>query len=173
MELSDCKIIKSKMHLVGTFKMEIVRDGKIIHTEIIKNGITDVGFNKMIDVMFGNITQITTWYIGLIDNSSFSGLATGDTMASHTGWAEVTSYSGSNRKTWTPATASSKATANASPAAFTMSGSATLKGMFVTSQADKTVNTGTLWSSAVFDSTYAVLTSDVINITYGLAFAEV
>jgi hypothetical protein len=48
------------------------------------NGIVDVGMNSLLDVYFHAQTQITTWYIALVNNSGHT-TANADTMASHTG----------------------------------------------------------------------------------------
>jgi hypothetical protein len=130
------------------------------------NGIVDVGINSLLGTGFGNQTQITAWYIGIVDNSGFSAFANADTMASHGGWNEFTSYSEGVRQTWSVTTAASRAIVNSSPATFSISGSGTLKGIFVASNSTKSGTTGILWSTAAFASTVPVVNGDSLKVTY-------
>ena len=86
-------------------------------------------------------------------------------LASHAGWSEFSSYSG-NRKAWDDADASAKLKGTTAASEFTMSGSGTVYGVFVCAVASGT--SGVLWSTAGFDTTAAVVTSDVLRISYGL-----
>ena len=63
--------------------------------------IVDVGLNHILETEFHSGAQVTTWYIGLVDNAGFSAFANADTMASHAGWAESSAYTEANRPTWT------------------------------------------------------------------------
>jgi hypothetical protein len=138
-------------------------DGKLIGLYRVPNGIVDVGMNDLLDVHFGASSQHTAWYIGLIDNSGYTGVSNSDTLASHTGWTEATPYSG-NRVAWSVGSASSRSISNSSTADFSITSSATLKGIFVTDQASGT--TGILWSTALFSSTVSVQNGDTLKITY-------
>lgn len=150
----------------GKFLVEHIRNGVVIGSFFLPNGITDVGLNSILNVQFDSAAQITTWYIGLVDNASFSAFATADTMASHTGWLESTAYSESVRQTWGAGTASARSITNASAATFSINASATLKGVFITSNSTKSGTTGTLWSTAAFASTVSVINGDSMKITY-------
>jgi hypothetical protein len=161
--------VKHKSKFVNTFKVRITKkDGRIIDVEI-PNGITDLGLNKMLDVMFHDDTKIATWYIGLIDNAGYTAVDPTDTLGSHAGWAENTDYTG-NRKEWVEGAASGESITNASPAVFAIDDTVVLKGIFVAS-----VDTGTsglLWSTALFPSTYALESGDTIGIIYTVTVAE-
>jgi hypothetical protein len=137
--------------------------GKLIGLYRVPNGIVDVGMNDLLDVAFGADTQHTAWYIGLIDNSGYTGVSDSDTLSSHAGWSEATPYSG-NRVAWSVGAASSRSISNGTTADFSITGSATLKGIFVTDQASGT--SGILWSTALFSSTVTVAASDTLKITY-------
>lgn len=151
----------------GRFEIQHYRAGELIGTYPIPNGITDVGMNTLLGVMFHADTQITTWYIGLVNNSGFSSFANGDTMSSHTGWTEFTSYDEANRVTWVEEAASARSISNSVTSAdFTISATGVLKGIFVTSNNTKSGTTGTLWSTAAFSSTVSVVDNDVLKITY-------
>jgi len=58
-----------KLKLKGAFHLEAIRNGEVVWRENITNTIVNVGKNSILDIMFHGATQITTWYIGLIDNS--------------------------------------------------------------------------------------------------------
>lgn len=79
----------------GLFKVEAWKpDGNLRWREFVPNGVTNLGFNLMLDSTFRSdqITPIVLWYIGLISNSSYTALAAGDTMASHAGWTEDSTH---------------------------------------------------------------------------------
>ncbi len=139
------------------------KDGKLIGLYRIPNGIVDVGMDFLLDCMFNSGTQSATWYIGLIDNAAYSGVADGDTLASHAGWTEFTDYSG-GRKTWTVGAASGRSVTNGSTVDFTMTGSGGVRGIFATDQASGT--SPILWATALFSSSITVESSDVLKITY-------
>lgn len=131
------------------------------------NGIVDEGLNKLLDVMFHADTQLTTWYIGLVDNSGFSAFADADTLSSHAGWAESTSYTEANRVTWNEDAAASRSISNTTTADFSVNATGNLKGIFVSSNNVKsTGNTGTLWSTAAFSSVVATANGDTLKVTY-------
>ena len=153
----------SDLKAKGHFKIEHVRNGEVIGEYEVPNGIVDAGLNSILNIMFDSATQITAWYIGLIDNSGFSSLANGDTLASHSGWNEFSSYTG-NRQAWTAGSASSRSITNSSTVNFSITGSGTLKGIFISDHATGT--SGTLWSTAAFGSTVAVTSGDTLKVTY-------
>lgn len=150
--------------LKGKFHVEHYdKDGNLKGTYDLPNGITTEGKNKLLDVFFHAVTQITTWYIGLIDNSGWSAESAADTLASHAGWTEFTTYTG-NRQEWTEGAASSASITNGTPVTFPITGTGTLKGIFIASAASGT--SGTLWSTADFASTVPVANGDSLKITY-------
>jgi hypothetical protein len=143
-------------------------NGKLKGKYDFPNGIVDEGKDLILDVMFNDGVAIAqaSWYIGLVDLSGFTALADADTMASHSGWNEFTSYSEANRVAWGSGAASSQSTTNASPATFNVSGSGTVKGVFVTSNNTKGGTSGTLWASALFASDVPVSNGDQLKVTY-------
>lgn len=150
------------------FMVEVVRKGRVVARRRGFNGVTVVGKNHMLDVVFGNsspVTQVTPWYIGLINNSPTPVLSENDTLSSHSGWTEWTSYSG-NRKAWDDANAASKIKGTTSVSAFTISATGTLYGILVAAVSSGT--SGVLWATGAFDSTLPVVSTDVINVTYGV-----
>lgn len=155
-----------KLGLNGKWVVEHVRDGQVIGNYDFPNGITDAGMNALLNCMFDSGSQTTTWYIGLIDNASFSALAAGDLMNSHAGWIELVAYSESVRQTWTAGSASARAITNSSTVNFSINATKTVYGIFVVSDSTKSGTTGTLWSTAAFGSTVSVQSGDSLRVTY-------
>jgi len=162
-------MLKSELKPKGRFIVEhFDKDGNLKGQYDFPNGITNVGKNLLLDVMFSDETPIATasWFIGLIDSSGYSALAAADTMASHAGWNEFTSYTEANRVAWGVGAAASQSITNASPATFNVSGSGTVKGVFVVSNNTKSGTTGTLWATALFSAEVPVSNGDQLKITY-------
>lgn len=150
----------------GVWTVEHIRDGQVIGTQVIRNSVPDVGMNALLGIMFDSVTQITTWYIGLVDNAGFSAFANSDTMASHSGWVESVAYSDAARITWGAGTATARSITNATAATFNINATATIHGIFVVSNNTKGGTTGTLWSTAAFGSNVVVNNGDQLKVTY-------
>ena len=121
----------------------------------------------------GTETQIGTWYVGLL--SSTPTVAAADTMASHGGWTEVhTQYSQANRVTWTGADTGVGTCSNtASVAVFSITGSVTVGGCFLTSNNTKNGSTGKLFSGVAFSGgNRAVVNTDSLEVTYNFSTAD-
>lgn len=140
--------------------------GNLLNVYGFKNGIVDVGKNSLLDIMFRNQTQIAAWYFGLVNNSGWTAFADADTMGSHSGWTEFTTYNESTRVAWGPDASASKAITNGTVATFSITGSANLKGIFVASNSTKGGTSGTLWSTAAFGSVVPVNNGDQLKVTY-------
>lgn len=158
-----------KFDLRGTFHIEHVdRFGKLKGRYRMPNGIVDLGKDKIFNDMFNDGVQTAnaSWFIGLVDLSGFSALADADTMASHAGWNEFTSYSEANRVAWGSGAASSESVTNASPATFNINGSGTVKGVMVCTNNTKGGSSGVLWATALFAADVPVSNGDQLKITY-------
>ena len=155
-----------------TFRADVhcehYRDGKHIGTYDVPNGIVNVGKDLALDVQFNDGVAIAqaSWYIGLVDLSGYSALAAADTMSSHAGWNEFTSYTEGNRVAWGPGSASSQSVTNSTPATFNINGSGTVKGVFIVSNNTKSGTAGTLWATALFGADVPVTSGDQHKITY-------
>jgi len=158
----------SELQPKGKYQVEHYREGKLIGTYDIPNGIVNVGKDDILDVYFSDATQTTgtNWVIGLISNSGYTGIASSDTMASHAGWSEFTSYSESNRVAWGQGAPSAQSITNASPATFNINGSGTVKGIFTVNNNTKSGSTGTLWATALFSADVPVTSGDQLKVTY-------
>ena len=156
------------MNLKGRFVVEHKDvDGNVKGTYEFPNGIVDEGLNSILGVQFNGASQIGTWYIGLVDNAGWSAFADADTLSSHAGWTESTTYSESNRVEWEEDAPASRAISNTTTADFSVNATGNLKGIFVSSNNVKsTGNTGTLWSTAAFSAVVATANGDTLKVTY-------
>jgi hypothetical protein len=167
-----------KMLATGKYVVECFdKDGNLKWTAESKNLVVNVGLQYMAGVALTSTAQITSWYVGLYGAASSNNPAAGDTMSSHGGWTEVTAYSEANRPAATFAAATnanpSVVTNTASKAVFTMNGTTTVGGAFLTSSNTKSGTTGTLFSAADFQSPgdRSVVSGDVLNVTYTFSLA--
>jgi hypothetical protein len=143
------------------------RLGRIKWVEEFDNLITTEGLNSVLSVYLDGATQIATWYVGLKGTGS---PAAGDTLASHSGWSEITSYSG-NRKQWNGGTASAGSIDNsASKASFSITGTVTIAGAFLASAATGT--TGTLYSVGNFSASRDLISGDTLDVTATFTMAD-
>ena len=159
------------MLLKGKFKVEHVRDGEVLNTIEGLNGITNGGYDALLDIMFHADTQIDPWYIRLIDNAGFSALAAADTMASHAGWVELSEFDETVRPEWTEGASSGQSITNSSAVVFNMNATKTVNGIFVCSDNTIDATAGTLWATGSFSSAQAVENGDQLRITYTVAKA--
>lgn len=171
----------SDLQAIGRYIVEHWRDGKRINEYQFNNGIVNEGKNKLLDVMFHGVTQITTWYLGLIDNANYSALDATDTYddidQAGNGWDEFKNYttggSGTLRPEWAEDAASGQSITNSTVAVFDITGSGTVKGLFLSggiastnTKGDHTTG-GTLWATALFGSgDVAVQNGDQLKVTY-------
>lgn len=154
----------------GVFHLEHWRKGEMIGVWDHANTVVTQGKNSILEVYFRSATQITSWYMGLVNNTSTPTFAAGDTAAQIGGsndWVEMVAYSGGARKAWSPAAASGGSISNTSVVAFNITGTDTLFGAFIVSASSGTG--GVLWAGVAFPSTVAVASSDDIKVTYTLS----
>jgi hypothetical protein len=148
------------------------KDGNLKWVAETPNLVVNVGLQYMAGSALTSTSQITTWYLGLYGAAASNSPAAGDTMSSHIGWTEVTDYSEANRPTATFAAATnanpSVVTNTASKAVFTINGTTTVGGAFLTSNNTKGGTTGTLFSAADFQAPgdRSVVSGDILNVTY-------
>ena len=172
------------IHARGRFVVEHWRDGKRINEYHFPNGIVNEGKNKLLNIMFHGTAAVATWYLGLIDNASYTALAATDDYADINqladGWKEFTGYtdegnggSSSTRPVWGAGAASGQSITNSSPAVFDLTGGGTVKGVFlaggIANAQNKNDHTsgGTLWATALFTSGDVVVANgDQLKVTY-------
>jgi hypothetical protein len=136
------------------------------------NLVVNVGLQDMNAKYFTGSGYTAAWYIGLYGAAASNNPASGDTMASHAGWTEVTAYSQTTRPACTfgiPTVADpSVATNAAAPATYNINGSVTIGGAFLTTSNTKGGTTGILFSAADFQAPgdRVVVSGDTLTVTY-------
>jgi hypothetical protein len=148
------------------------KDGNVKWVAKSPNLVVNVGLADMNDKYFSGSGYTAAWYIGLYGAASSNDPAAGDTMASHSGWTEVTAYSQATR----PAATFGSATVadpsvidnSGSVAVFSINGTTTVGGAFLTSDDTKSGTTGILFSASDFQSPgdRSVVSGDTLNVTY-------
>lgn len=133
-------------------------DGELKWTEDFENTVVTGGADYLLDTFFAGSAYTAAWYLGLAGTGT---IAATDTLASHSGWAEVNPYTG-NRPAlaWSAASARSKV---ATAISYSITSSATVAGAFTA-----TVNTGTagtLYSAGDFSTSRSVVSGDTLTVT--------
>lgn len=161
----------------GTYTIECIGpDGQVKWTDVIDNLVVTVGKNLALDTyLAGSAYTVVGPFMGLISSVSYTAIAAGDTMASHTGWTEAGATNAPTytapRKTavWSAASAGAKALSAA--LSFAITGTGTVKGCFLVygtgavSTIDNTA--GTLYSAGLFSGGDKVVANlDTLNISY-------
>lgn len=143
-------------------------DGNVKWEDDIHNIVTTVGKNALLDVFFGTGVQgagKTTWYMGLANSAPT--VAAGDTMASHSGWAEKTGYTESTRPAVAFSAAGSGSKATSSDVSFSINATATIGGAFLANNATKGESSSTLYSVGAFTVGDKIVSSgDTVNVSY-------
>lgn len=148
------------------------KDGNLKWVAEKHNLVVNVGLKDMNDKYFSGSTYTAAWYLGLYGAGASNNPAAGDTMSSHAGWTENTTYSNGTRVACTFGAATtadpSVITNAASPAVFNMNGPTTVGGAFLTSNSTKGGTTGILFSAADFQSPgdRSVVNGDTVTVTY-------
>lgn len=142
--------------------------GNVKWEDDIKNLVTTVGKDLMLDTIFGN-SAAGDVVMGLKGTGA---AAVGDTQASHAGWLEVglanaPTYSG-DRKTPTFSAASGGVKATSVASSFSMTSTGTVAGCFINIGGSATIDntTGTLFSAGDFASSKNVTSGDTIAVSY-------
>lgn len=161
--------------LRGEFRCRIISpDGVVTDEFAVPNAATVVGENSLLNVGFRASTQITAWYVGLINGSGFSTVSSADTMASHAGWTEYTTYSETVRQTWSPGAASGGVLVNSTVMVFTNGGSTgSIQGMFLASSSTKSETGSVLFSTAAESSPRSLAASATFQVYYQVTLSPV
>jgi hypothetical protein len=147
------------------YRVECVRDGKLVWTEEFDNLVVDAGLNDSLDKHLKGSTYTAAWYVGI--TTATPTVAAADTMASHAGWTESTVYSDATRPTLTLGTVSGKSVDNsASKAVFNINAGGTVGGAFVVTVSTKGGSTGILYGGGAFTGgNRSVISGDTLNVT--------
>ena len=145
-------------------------DGNEKWRELKDNLIVTVGLNDLLDKYFKGSSYTAAWYVGL--KNTGTALAA-DTMASHSSWSENATYSESVRQTLTLGTPASGSVNNTSnKATFSINGTTTIFGAFLTSNNTKSGTSGILYGVVDFGSSRSVISGDTLEITVTLTAAS-
>ncbi len=146
-------------------------EGNLKWSDEIKNVVTTVGKNDLLDKYLAGSAYTAAWYVGLISGTGYtSAPVAGDTAASHTGWTEDSGYSQGARPTagWSAASGGSKSLSSA--ASFSINATVTIKGCFLISNSTKGGTTGILFSAGLFSGGDKTLASgDTLQVSYSLS----
>ena len=161
---------RSTISAGGIFRFS-TRDtlGDVLSFGQCSNGITDQLFNDLLNSYFRNESQPTNWYIGLIDNSSFTGVSDDDTMSSHSGWIENTDYDEATRPEWAPESSTDKLLITLGSIAFSMNMVSSIQGFFVTSSSTKGGSTGVLLATGLANNVQSLQAGETMNVSYDLS----
>jgi hypothetical protein len=167
------KVAGENMSAKGRFIVECFdKDGNLKWREDNDNLVVNVGLQDMNTQYFKGSAYTALWYVGLYGAAATNNPAASDTMASHAGWTENTTYSNATRPQavfGTATTANPSVISNsASVAVFNINGTTTIGGAFLVNNSTKGGSTGTLFSASDFQSPgdRAVVSGDTLNVTY-------
>lgn len=159
-----------KLGVGGYFVVECFdADGNRKWEDTAENMVTNNALNDILNVYLRGTSQTANWYLGLVDNASYTGFAAGDTSASHSGWIENTQYSGGTRPQWTAAAASSQGVTNTSTVNFSMTptSGATIRGIFLASSNTQGSTSDNIFATAAFSGgNQTVNNGDTLKVTY-------
>lgn len=159
----------------GIVDYELSRGGRILVPRTrVPNGIANLAKLTLLDAWFnGGADAGSAWSIALVDGDTYTQFQATDTALLHGGWAEFSAYTVSGnvfvRGDWGSGAAAGQAVTNTSPVVFDfvgITGTASIQGIFVTSEAAKNSSSGLLWSTASFAAPLTVQSGDQLRVTY-------
>jgi hypothetical protein len=166
---------ESGLKLQGIVTADHYREGNLIHTQIGLNTFTTEGMARLLNIIFGDQSKAGApiFYVGIFHNNVTPGV--GDTAAACLGAAGT--YGESQDADYTPntnkpayviaSTATASCTNAAAAATFTIVvASVTIYGAFLSTVPAKTATTGYLFAAKKFGTARAVITADVLAVTY-------
>jgi hypothetical protein len=176
-EYANDRLNETKFRLRGFVKVDHYRKGELIHTQIGENTFTTEGMAALLNIMFGTTSKAGSaiFYVGIFHTNATPGVS--DTAAVCLGASGT--YGESQDADYTPntnkpaytiaSTATATCTNAASPAVFTIVvASVTIYGAFLSTAPAKTATSGYLMAAKKFGTARAVITADVLSVTYSI-----
>ncbi len=169
---------ESNLNFHGHVFTDHFRDGRLIHTcDQGGNTFTTEGMAYLLNIIFGTTSKTGSaiFYVGIFKNNVTP--AVGDTAAAKLGAAgaygecQDADYDSpaTDKPSYTIATTSTATCTNAaSPASFTIAGSITVYGAFLSTSKAKTATDGYLMCAKKFGTPRAVIDNDVLSVTYAI-----
>jgi hypothetical protein len=134
------------------------------------NLVVNSGLQLMNDTFFDGTTYTAAWYLGLITGPAASTtFNAADTMLSHGGWTEDTAYSNATRPqvVFGSATLADPSVIATTATSFSINGTTTVAGAFLTTDNTKGGTSGILYSAGNFTGgNRSVASGDTLNVTY-------
>jgi hypothetical protein len=152
----------------------IAADGRIKSVETEHNLMPGVALDYLLNAGFKDGAQYSTFYLSVF-TANYTPLAA-DTMTTFiASCSEDTSYttSGTNRLTITfPAVVGGALTTSASPNEFSYTGSATIRGGFITTGLTRGATAGLLVSAVLFPSAKVLAAGESLRVPIGFALVS-
>ncbi len=166
--------MEQKIKFGGKFYIEC-RDsqGNLKWKDEAKNLVPNAALQDILDAYFpaGASAGPTNVYVGLTAGSPTP--AAGDTMASHAGWTENQDYSEAARQTYTDVRTNQTVSNTAAKAVFSINGTTTIGGAFLTTNSTKGGTTGILICAAAFSGgNRSAQSGDTMNVQYDFTAAD-
>jgi len=161
--------MNERTYFGGVFHVECYdKHGALKWEDDAPNLVVNEGLQHILDVVFSGGTAKDPWYVGLIGDTTTVNAT--DTQDSHSGWTELTAYTG-NRQEWVEVRSSQSMTNSASKASFTLNAdSQTIGGAFLVAAAS---GDEVLMSAAAFTGgDKSGDSSDVLEVTYTFSAAD-
>jgi hypothetical protein len=163
-----------RCQLGGLFRWEKwSKNGRLLVANTFWNGIPLAARDGILDGYFNGGSVTSNWYMGIIDDDSFTALADADTMLSHAGWAEITAYAETTRPAWGKGAAAASGLNNATLATFTFTAAKNAGGLFIASDNTKGGTAGVLWATGLGDQMQEMNPGEILRASYALQFASV
>lgn len=133
---------------------------------VIPNGVTIAGVNYLGNTGFRASARVATWFLGLVDDSGFTGLNPADTLAAHPGWGEFTSVYLGQRPAWSPAPPGAGLMGYTSPALFQITAAGNVRGAFLASVQPTGLSPGVLYSTGAMAAGKPVAAGGTLTVGY-------
>lgn len=164
---------KTEIDIGGVFTFEHYRNGVKIDEWVTKNIMTNQGLDYVLDASVANGSQIASWFTGVFKgNYTPDGTETGANVAGLS--TEATEYSAGTRVAYVPGTVTSQSVDNtAVKASFTINGTVTIYGAFLSSDSAKSGTGGSCLCISRFPSQRDLVAADELLVTYTLSASDV